>query len=76
MDFFELYGVAKIKPLGYTVKFTTREPRAILRSLQNFTNVRNFQMMLQHGQEKVNFDDVSNEIFDMCRPNEPDRIEI
>ena len=33
-------------------------------------------MMVQHGQEKVNFDDVSNEIFDMCRPNEPDRIEI
>ena len=32
--------------------------------------------MVQHGQEKVNFDDVSNEIFDMCRPNEPDRIEI
>jgi len=32
------------------------------------------QMMVQHGQEKVNFDDVSNEIFDMCRPNEPDRI--
>ena len=33
-------------------------------------------MMVQHGQEKVNFDDVSNEIFDMCRPNEPDRIGI
>ena len=30
-------------------------------------------MMVQHGQEIVNFDDVSNEIFDMCRPNEPDR---
>ena len=31
-------------------------------------------MMIQHGQEKVNFEDVSDEIFDMCRPADPYRI--
>ena len=30
--------------------------------------------MIKHGQEAVEFGDVSDEIFDMCRPRDPYRI--
>jgi len=58
-----LFKLLDIQGVGYLTRF---DLNYFFRAIQ--------QAMVQHGQEAVEFGDVSDEIFDMCRPAHPHHI--